>query len=154
MLAESSLHIPLALRSPWAIAGYVVGLAAIAIFASRSMKRKQPSAEEMERGRREYLEVSGRLVDGTITDAHWSHDGPNSTPETLIYQYSIGGVTYECGQDVIPLTEHVRHVRIDLPVQVRFDPRNPGDSIVVAEGWSGLRESRDTLESTSYSEIS
>ena len=153
MLAESSLHIPLALRSPRAIAGYVVGLAAIAIFASRSMKRKLPDPEEVERERRDYLAVAGRLVDGTITDAYWNHDGPNSIPETLIYQYSIAGVTYECGQDVTSLLEHVRHVRIDLPVQVRFDPRNPGDSIVVAEGWSGLRESRDNLESASYSEI-
>ena len=150
MLAESSLQIPLALRSPRAIAGYVVGLAAIAIFASRSMRRKLPNPEEIERERRMYLAVTGRLIDGTITDARWSHDGPNSTPETLIYQYSISGVTYECGQDVTSLTEHVRHVRIDLPVQVRFDPRNPGDSIVVAEGWSGLRES---LESSRYSKI-
>lgn len=154
MLPASSLHIPLALRSPRAIAGYVVGCAAIAIFASRSMKRKQPNPEDLERDRREYLAISGRLVDGTITEVYWSDHSPIPTPETLIYEYSIGGVTYECGQDVSLLAEHVRHVRIDLPVQVRFDPRNPADSIVVAESWSGLRESRDSLESGSYFEIS
>ncbi len=61
------------------------------------------------------------------------------TPCILIYRYVIAGVTYECAQDVSRLAEFVRHVRVDLPIQVRFDPRNPGNSIVVAEGWSGLR---------------
>ena len=37
------------------------------------------------------------------------------------------------------MPELVRHVRVDLPVQVRFNQRNPSDSIVVAESWSGLR---------------
>ncbi len=61
-------------------------------------------------------------------------------PNTLIYRYRASGVTYECAQDVGgPLSEHVRDVRIDLPVQVRFDPRNPANSIVVAESWNGLR---------------
>ena len=49
------------------------------------------------------------------------------------------GVTYEGAQDVSPLAEHLRHVRLDLPIQVRFDPRSPADSIVVAESWTGLR---------------
>jgi len=57
----------------------------------------------------------------------------------LVYCYSIAGVSYECAQDVSLLPDYVRHVRIDLPVQVRFDPRNPGNSIVISEYWSGLR---------------
>jgi hypothetical protein len=60
-------------------------------------------------------------------------------PTILIYAYRVSGVSYECAQDVSRLTDHVRHVRIDLPVQVRYDPHNPSNSIVVAESWSGLR---------------
>jgi hypothetical protein len=29
--------------------------------------------------------------------------------------------------------------RIDLPVQVKYDPRNPYDSIIVSEEWKGFR---------------
>ncbi len=49
----------------------------------------------------------------------------------------------EAAQDVTALGELVRDVRTDLPVQVRYEPHNPANSIVVAEGWSGLRLSAD-----------
>src|SRR5882757_5151060 len=35
-----------------------------------------------------------------------------------------------------------KDLRIDLPVQVRYDARNPGNSIVAAEEWSGLQHGR------------
>jgi len=43
------------------------------------------------------------------------------------------------------LAEHVRDIRADLPVQVRYDPHNPANSIVVAESWNGLRMSPSPL---------
>ncbi len=101
--------------------------------------RKQPTEADLERQRRDRLAQDGRIVDGSITEARWFGDAPSARPHMLIYRYSIAGVTYECGQDVRALGELVRYVRTDLPVQVRFNPRNPGDSIVVAENWSGLR---------------
>jgi hypothetical protein len=61
------------------------------------------------------------------------------TPAVLVYVYRVGGVSYECAQDVSLLADHVRNLRIDLPIQVRYDPHNPSNSIVVAETWSGLR---------------
>jgi hypothetical protein len=48
-------------------------------------------------------------------------------------------VTYECAQDVTTLADHVRDIRTDLPIQVRYDLHNPANSIVVAESWSGIR---------------
>jgi hypothetical protein len=59
----------------------------------------------------------------------------------VIYTYDVSGVTYEASQDVTNL----RHVvdlhacRIGLPASVKYDPQNPGNSIVVGEGWTGLR---------------
>ena len=82
-------------------------------------------------------------MDGSITDTRWGQIGGTAVPNTLIYRYRTAGVEYECAQDVTPLLERVLHVRTDLPVQVRFDPRNPSDSIVVAEAWSGLRIDKD-----------
>lgn len=68
-----------------------------------------------------------------------TQDEGQPTPRVIIYNYRIGGVSYECGQIVTALAEHVHDIRIDLPIQVRYDPHNPADSIVVSESWSGLR---------------
>jgi hypothetical protein len=94
----------------------------------------------MERNRRDVLANTGRITDGTITDMSTNNQGePSRIPQIIIYNYRIAGVSYECGQVVTALPEHVRGIRIDLPIQVRYDPHNPADSIVVAESWSGLR---------------
>ena len=60
-------------------------------------------------------------------------------PDLLLFRYRIAGVTYDCGQDVTMLAEQTAGYRLDQPVQVRYDPRNPGNSIIVSEEWSGLR---------------
>ncbi len=139
MFASLPVHLGIALRSPKVLTGIAFSLAAVAAATSYALTRKKPSAEEIERERRDLLASTGRIVDGSITETAWLGDAPGPVPNTLIYRYRAAGVTYECAQDVSPLTEHVRHVRIDLPVQVRIDPRNPGNSIVVSENWSGLR---------------
>ena len=139
MLSTLSLQLGLAFRSPRLLAGLAVTAAAVAGVTSYLKRRSRPSADELERERRHTLSTTGRIVDGSITETQWLPGLPDLVPHTLIYRYRIAGVTYECAQDVSPLSEHVRDVRIDLPVQVRFDPRNPGNSIVVSETWSGLR---------------
>ena len=103
--------------------------------------RRRPDAEELERRRREALAANGRITDGVVVDARTLHgeESHAATPEVLVYSYELGGVTYECAQDVSRLGERVRGYRVDQPVQVRYDPRNPGNSVVVAESWSGLR---------------
>ena len=139
MLSSLTSQLGVVLRSPKILTGVAFTLAAVAAVASYTLTRKTPSAEELERERRELLAAMGRIVDGSITETQCWGDVPGPIPNMLIYRYRASGVTYECAQDVSPLQEHVRNVRIDLPVQVRFDPRNPGNSIVVAESWSGLR---------------
>ena len=139
MIHSVPAHLGLVFRSPKVLTSVAFTVAAAAAVTSFVLTRKQPSAEEIERERREMLAATGRIVDGSITETQWAGDIPGPVPNTLIYRYRASGVTYECAQDVSPLSEHVRNVRIDLPVQVRIDPRNPGNSIVVAESWSGLR---------------
>ena len=115
------------------------------------MTRKRITAEERERARRDQLARNGRITDGSITETQWVPEFDDNSPvesdakvaaeapTLLIYRYEIAGVTYECAQDVTRLSDLVSQIRVDLPVQVRFDPRNPGNSIVVAETWNGLR---------------
>ncbi len=129
----------LSLRSPRSIAAIAVGAAAATGVAWYLLKRPRLSEEEIERNRRDLLAATGRITDGSITDVSRPKEDPSPTPQVIIYNYRIAGVTYECGQIVTELAEHVRDIRTDLPIQVRYDPHNPADSIVVAESWSGLR---------------
>jgi hypothetical protein len=154
VLSLISIHLPLALRSPRVIAAIVAGVAAAAGIATYALTRRKPTPEEIERERRDLLARSGRITDGTIMDTMIMEtrsadseasetssetDGSFPTPDIIVYNYRIAGVTYECAQDVTSLAEYVHNIRTDLPIQVRYAPRNPANSIVVAETWSGLR---------------
>lgn len=142
MYSNLPTQIPPWLRTPQALVAISV-CAASAAFSVFILTRKSPSAEERERARRDQLAHSGRITDGSITDTQWHSDQSppvlGNTPSVLVYQYEIAGVVYECAQDVTSIPDLVRQVRMDLPVQIRFDPRNPANSIVVAESWTGLR---------------
>ena len=146
-----------------------VGLAAVAGIARYYKRKPKPTEEELERARREVLARTGRITDGTIletildsmrssmTGAAWDIPATEGRPEMsagmqvdaavsagaapqiIVYNYRIAGVSYECAQDVSMLADRLQGIRTDLPIQVRYAPHNPGNSIVVAEGWSGLR---------------
>ena len=148
------IHVSLSLRSPRVLAAIGVGVITAVGVASYVLTRRKPTAEEIERERRDQLALSGRITDGTImdtmileargTDSSVSEtsslpDGSGPTPDIIVYNYRIAGVTYECAQDVTALAEYVHGIRTDLPIQVRYAPHNPANSIVVAETWSGLR---------------
>lgn len=152
MLSLIAIHLPLSLRSPRVIAAVGFSVAAGIGVASYLLARRKPTAEEIERERRELLANSGRITDGTIMDTMIMEarqgdsvaevDSVNDSvpaPSIIVYNYRIAGVTYECAQDVSALADRVLGIRTDLPIQVRYSPRNPGNSIVVAESWSGLR---------------
>ncbi len=139
MLPHLPTHLPLDLRTPRGIAAISVGAATILSLVWYIVRRPRPTPEEIERARRDLLATMGRITDGTITDAPFAPDDPTHTPRLLMYDYRIAGVTYECAQDVTTLADHVRDIRTDLPIQVRYDLHNPANSIVVSESWSGLR---------------
>ena len=98
------------------------------------------NSDELERRRRERLAKWGRITDGSLLDARTldNEESSSATPEVLVYRYRIAGVVYECAQDVSRLDEGLRGCHVGSAVQVRYDPRHPGDSIVVAESWTGL----------------
>lgn len=125
----------------WPIAGGLVGGVALGAFAVWLLLRKRPTAEERERERRRFLVQSGRLVDGMLLDIAEVEAENGRTLTMLIYSYRIGGVDYECSQDLTDIRGVVDsgQVRAGFPCSVRYQPGNPQNSVVVAESWTGLR---------------
>jgi hypothetical protein len=120
-----------------------VTAAAIAIAASGAVRvwlRRRKTPEQRERERRERLVATGRIIDGTILDVHEVPSAAGAL-QLLVYRYDVRGVAYEASQDVTHLRQYLdlHSCRIGVPAAVKYDPQNPGDSIVIAEGWSGLR---------------
>ena len=127
-------------REPRLIGGVAAGALVVFGICWWFIRRLRPSADELERRRCDSISMNGRITDGYLVDAR-SLDGEESlspTPEVLFYSYRLAGVTYNCAQDVSRLPERVRGFQLDQAVQVRYDPRNPGNSILVSESWSGL----------------
>jgi len=111
--------------------------------------RKRPTEDQIEQARRLFLSQSGRLIDGMLLDICEMEAKDGSTRTMLIYSYRIGGVDYECSQDITTLLDRVdaADVRAGFPCSVRHQPGSPQNSIVVAEKWSGLRTGLPVLHS-------
>lgn len=130
-------------RYGWA-AATIGALAAVAVATSWRRFRHRPDATEVERLRRSRVNEVGRLTGGEIVDI--LDDVPavspgSAAPRVLVYRYTVRGVEYEASQDIGPLLAriHPRACLPGLPAEIKFDPSNPGNSIVLCETWSGLR---------------
>jgi hypothetical protein len=104
--------------------------------------RRRKTAEDRERERRLRITQHGRITDGNILDVQELDLDGRGWAQMLIYQYDVAGVTYEASQDITYLRHKVdlHSCRLGLATSVKYDTHNPGDSIVVSEGWSGLRK--------------
>ena len=107
------------------------------------LRRKPKSPEEIERERRAWLETTGRITDGTVIDVQeLAPSNGHHAAVMLIYKYDVAGVSYECSQDVTYLRHwiNLHSCRLGLHTSVKYDPQNPGNSLVVSERWMGLRQ--------------
>ncbi len=122
----------------YAIAGGLVVTGVLS--ALYVVRRRRRTPEQRERERRDYLQRVGRIIGGTVIDVA-EVDEQGRPVQLLLYNYDVAGVAYQASQDVTHLRQHVdmHTCRIGLPASVKYDPQNPGNSIVIAEGWSGLR---------------
>lgn len=107
-------------------------LVAGGVYGYRAWKLSRITPEERERRRRCGLVARGKMGDATITEIRG---------ELLFYSYNVRGVEYIASQD---LSQLMQYLPTNLPVlvgsiSVRYDPKNPANSIVLAEDWSGLR---------------
>ena len=113
-----------------ALAALLVAVAAA--LGWRAWKAGRVTPEERERRRRADLAAFGKMGDATLVD----YRGNN-----LFYSYLVRGVEYTASQDVSSLQDLMpTSLTIEGAVAVKYDARNPANSIVVAERWSGLRK--------------
>ena len=120
----------------------ILAVAAVLIVAYFLLRKKPKKPDDLEPERREWLDRIGRITDGTVIDVQ-EMPGTTDRPATfLIYHYDVAGVSYEASQDVTYLRQliNLHSCRLGLPTSVRFDPQNPGNSIVLSERWMGLRQ--------------
>ncbi len=118
----------------WADARIAGGIAAgaglLALAAWIACQRRLTPAEK-ERRRRAALNRWQRTVEGLVVDAE---------PDLIHYRYELRGVAYSASQDVSALRQLLPEDpgRLIGPANVKFDPRNPANSMVLCEEWSGL----------------
>jgi hypothetical protein len=122
----------------------ITGLAAFAgaLFGAGAwilVQRRDPP-EKRESHRRLRVNGRGRLGDGIVMDV---------APNVIYYAYSVSGVEYRASQDVTHLSEFLPSDpdRLIGPVTLKYSPRNPANSIVLCEVWSGLRTSHKEIVS-------
>lgn len=114
---------------PEALAGLAVLLfvVGIAIAVWKKMHRP-PSPEEVERLRRLEINRKGKIIAGEIVEI---------CDSLIVFSYLVAGVSYTASQDTSDLSELLPGNAMSLlgPACVKFDPRNPANSIVLCEGW-------------------
>ncbi len=121
---------------------FILGGAGVVLAGYLLLRRKTKSADDVERERRAWLDRIGRITDGTVIDVQEIQPEGRKPATMLIFQYDVAGVSYEASQDVTYLRQliNLHSCRLGLPTSVRYDPQNPGNSIVLSERWMGLRQ--------------
>ena len=112
-----------------ALAGLAAVLVGLAILIAL---RVHGTPEKRERRRRLNVHRLGRLGDALIIEA---------TDTALYYSYSVRGVQYEASQDISTLRDLLGSDpdRLIGHASLKYSPKNPANSILVCEEWSGLR---------------
>lgn len=93
--------------------------------------RRKP--KDKEQRRRLEVNLNGRLGDATILEI---------TDDSILYEYSVRGMTYTASQDISKLRELIppdRDRLIGRPASLKYASQNPANSILLCEQWSGLR---------------
>lgn len=118
-------------------------------------RRRDP--EEAERRRRQYVSRVGRIAAAEILEIAEQEreapsrrgfalfrrslpaDPPQSTRWLILYGYTVSGVRYETAQELFGLPLEFPLPELGEMVSVKYESGRPGNSILVAENWSGLR---------------
>ncbi|HVO97831.1 MAG TPA: hypothetical protein VMT15_07180 [Bryobacteraceae bacterium] len=119
--------------------GIAAGLVALAVWIALKV---HGTPEKRERRRRLNVSRTGRLGDAMISEA---------TESTLYYFYSVRGVHYTASQDVSTLREYLpaNPAKLIGVTGLKYSSKNPANSILVCEEWSGLRAPTEQLNASS-----
>jgi len=148
------LNLPTLDWQQWAlIAAAVVLVAAGVLYWAL---RRRPTPDEIERRRRAHINQIGRIAEGRVVEILEAPPEPMESPgvfskkkdspangsrKLIHYSYSVSGVSYSTAQDVTDLQARAAlHLLVaGQPASVKYDPANPGNSILLADDWSGVR---------------
>ena len=109
----------------------VVLVLALATLVYRAWLRSRVTVEERERRRCAWLVVTGKITDAMLVEIR---------ENVVFYSYLVRGVEYTASQDLARLVDQTAlDVSGISAMSVRYDARNPANSIVAAEEWSGVR---------------
>ncbi len=116
-----------------ALSGLAILLVALAIYIALRVVQSNP--EKRERKRRMIVNRLGRLGDALITEV---------SDSVIYYSYSVRGVQYTASQDISGLRDRLpaEPDRLIGVASLKYAPKNPANSILVCEEWSGLRKWR------------
>lgn len=109
----------------------LLSAAVAGLLISRVLRLRRRTVDR-ELRRRLSVHRHGRFGDGTVTDA---------AGDVLYYDYRVGGMQYTAAQDLSGFRDRLPRDPsrlIGRPVTLKYTPRNPANSIVVCEYWSGL----------------
>ena len=138
------------LRDPQVLSTAAAAAACLCGFAWYLSSRKPVNEEDLERTRRQDLVLGGRIIDGTVIDVSDLDAFESGRPDgmqLILYKYEIAGVAYECSQEITYLKDliNIADIRVGFPCSVRYDTRQPENSIVIAENWIGLRDTANSV---------
>jgi hypothetical protein len=113
-----------------ALSGLALVLIGLAIWIVVRVVQATPEKKEMRR--RLWVNTNGRLGDALVTEA---------SDSVIYYSYSIHGVRYTTSQDVAAIKELLPADpgRLVGVANLKYAVRNPANSILICEQWSGLR---------------
>lgn len=113
-----------------ALMGTLVAL--VAMMGVRAWKFSRIPPVELERRRRALLNATGKMGDATLLEAR---------DDLIFYSYDVRGIEYTASQEVSALRDLLPADPGILfgPIAVKYDPRNPANSIILCEEWCGLR---------------
>lgn len=106
-----------------------LALIGLGVWIALSVAKKSP--EKREKRRRLHVNAIGRIGDALITEV---------SANFAYYTYCVHGVEYSASQDwsaLLPLLPE-QPERLVGTVHLKYSPRNPANSILLCEEWSGL----------------
>jgi hypothetical protein len=101
----------------------VVLVVLLSILGYRAWKQSRITPQERERRRCSRLVAIGKMGDAVLVEIH---------EDVVFYTYAVRGVEYTASQDLALLGRSPHEINAVRSLSVKYDPRNPANSIVVA----------------------
>lgn len=122
------------------VAVVVLAIAAVVLLTGKWRRENDP--DEKERLRRLEVNRNGRITSGEVVDIVDEELAPNGARRRFLhYRYSVGAVDFAACQDVTLISERIGDDPRGIvgAVAVKYHNKNPYNSIIVCEHWSGFR---------------